>query len=118
MARVRVRHAGAQSHASRRLREDGEGGVDLAEEPLVGEPDVVVAERFRARDEGRHLGHGARGQQEEAGPKRHPASRSPSAILSAVMGSTVTRSPVAEATALATAAGGSMFGGSPTPLAP
>jgi len=45
-------------------------------------------------------------------------SRSANAIFSAVMGSAVMRSPVAAATALATAAGGSMFGGSPTPLAP
>ena len=34
------------------------------------------------------------------------------------MGSDMMRSPVAAATALATAAGGSMLGGSPTPLAP
>ena len=61
-----------------------------------------------------------RGQEEQARRERHQDVRSPSpcTIFSAVMGRLVTRSPVAEASALATAAGGSMFGGSPTPLAP
>ena len=120
MARVRVGDAGREADPPRGERARGEARVDVAEEALVGEPEVVVAERLGARRERRQLARRARGQQEQSGPEAHGAvsPESASATFSAVIGRVVTRTPTAAATAFATAAGGSMFGGSPTPLAP
>src|SRR4029450_5642594 len=120
VAGVGIRHARAELDALRAQRAQGQRGVHLPEEALVGQPEVVVAGALGELGDLGQPGGGLRGQQEETGGQRHqpePA-RCASTIFSAVMGRLVIRAPTAAAMALATAAGGSMFGGSPTPLAP
>ncbi len=120
VAGVGIGHAGAEADSRRAKGQEGERRVDLAEEALVGEPEGVVAERLGARGQGHELLRRPRREQQEAGPEGHPVAspRRARATFSAVIGRLVMRTPAAAATALATAAGGSMFGGSPTPLAP
>src|SRR5262249_61111369 len=120
MTGVRIGHAGREADPARRQRARRQARVDVTEESLVREPEVVVAQRLRARGQRRELTRRTRRQEQEPGGELHGVSspESASAIFSAVIGSVVILAPTAAATAFATAAGGSMLGGSPTPLAP
>src|SRR4029077_19261703 len=121
---VGIGHAGSELDPLGAQGAEGERGVDLPEEALVGQPQVVVAAALGELGQLREPSRRVRRQYEEPGGEGHqrfpsPSSReSPRTIRSAVMGRVVMRAPTAAAIALATAAGGSMFGGSPTPFAP
>ena len=75
VSRIRVGHAGAEADAPRAQRAERQARVDLAEEPLVREPEVVVARALRELGErGQSVGRVGR-QQQESRAQRHVAGR-------------------------------------------
>ena len=73
MARVGVGHAGPEANAVRAQRAERQAGVDLAEEALIGEPEIVVARVLGQRGQVGQPGRLVCRQDEESSAERHEA---------------------------------------------
>src|SRR5207237_4790115 len=75
MARVGIGDAGPEADAGRARGYQAEDRVGLAEEALVGQPEIVVAERLGTDGEIHDLADGTRRKQQEPGPHGARSSR-------------------------------------------